>query len=483
MSPLRLFSAAKTQPPTAAASTVTTNGITITHGAPKLSKSPFGLAHKAPPALATTTTNAKTTTHLVPKGLQPKNRNGFFTLALSKMGTAMKTTVLPTLRVLLKNLWDVTCCLFGDFPDPHVAILHQMGHDASVLHGSPPVERPVALFKPDTFRLRPSAAGPPQQRLVNLAEPLRRSGKRVISPLPVNNAVAYFKEFEPKEPLHTRRRGKVTFELGPQVADFLTSDPPNVFSSLPTLPAPKKLLKLPTMMSLAKTPQWHEINFRCYEQLAKRVFESLESNASLLVDDMNSQLGALYRILKNEVLDKVKSNCLIEGDKVSHFTSTMAAIQAHTEGLFTELRCIKDMVQNRANPFLIRSKLNDCLRKADLLELHFRQSVRDLERNAKERRHECLDLLSQECKKLNKMVYRRHFELTESKPELEGSYVKVADRKPYRKTLAEIDRLVPDASEFHLPNQLKRAEKAASEASEFLRSVKEPAEKLYSLLQ
>lgn len=468
----------KTQPLACAISTITANGITVHKGLSKVSKGPFGSHHKSSPLCPVVTTT------VVPKSFQTHPSahfgpsKGLVKRTLSLLRNTAQTTVLPGMLVFLNETWFFIRVFCGDLSDvvPYfVRLADESGHPVD------PAIRPFLLDEEvGTIDSTHSASIQIQRGSLDLSGAATGFTQRTASPYPANYVAAYFES----QGLH-KKSSQVCFANSAAVEEFFELDSP--VSSLPVSTLATSISSRSVKALTDSLPQvtleWKPTNFQCYETLSRQVLESLESNKALLVEELVCQTDSLYRILKREILDKVKSNCLGETQRLADLLSTISNISATAKGLFIDLSCLSDVYRKGKQCSVLLPRVQRCLAQLKMLETYFDQVMKETKSALAERRNKTLAAHIKECQRINKMVFKRHFDLTESHPQLEGSYVKVKSRAAYRKTLAEVNAFLPTATDLYLPKQVRKAERAAQRARKLIRSVKVSANQLLKLCE
>lgn len=471
----------KTQPPACAISTITANGLTVHKGLSKVSKGPFGYHHKALPLRPIVTTS------VVPKGFQthlsahfgpPK---GLVRRTLSSLKNTTQTAVLPGVLVFLNETWFFVRVFCGDLSDvvPYfVRLADEAGRPVD------PAIRPYLLDQevptPDST-LGSTLSIQLQRGSIDLSGAASLFTQRAASPYPANYVAAHLNCQETKNAL-------VRLTSSAAAEDFFKLDLPSCFSTLPAATLATSISSKTISKNLVSclppvTQEWKQTSFRCYEALADQVLKSLESSTALTVDDLVSETGSLYRILKRELLDKVHSNCTAESQRLTELIDSISHISATAKGLFTDLTCIGNVYKKGEQRSVLLPRLKRCLAQLDMLETYFDQVMRETKSALAEKRNKTLAAHIKECQRINKMVFKRHFDLTESRPQFEGSYVKVKSRAAYRKTLSELNSFLASVTDLYLPKQVRRAERKAKKARKLIRSAKASATKLLELCQ
>ncbi|KAF3988597.1 hypothetical protein FT663_03560 [Candidozyma haemuli var. vulneris] len=277
---------------------------------------------------------------------------------------------------------------------------------------------------------------------------------------------------------------KVSIQGTPVVSEYLTIFPANTVEpfSKEASTSHGGVLKQSTVFSEPAKPEWHTVNFPFFEKVALKTFDAIETDTTLSADELVHRLKILYRVLGKEMVEKVKSNFFVGGQKMMDLTTRISSIHAEARASFMELDCINEDYMGGENRSTISTRLDACLKKLDDARTDLSNYKFELSSGFRGCRQASMLADVKECLRISKMVTARHFDLTENVVDSEGAFFGDCGQSAYRSALKVLRKVAPDVDDVFSTDLLFATVEAASKTSRLVRSLKKDAEELKSLL-
>lgn len=433
---------------------------------------------KATSAIATPQATGSKWTPLNPDPFAPPKK-GVFKKAVSLMNSAMPV-VLDKLHAASRNALFVTRAFFGDFPDfvpevienDHYASSSSSSFRSRFLDKLPneiEFTHSFTAFKVDRNR-----------KGVNLHNSLQLAIPRLFKRRPAQRIARFLNTLENQPVSHDAT--KTTFKPTVRLTTYLTEDPANYVPRVCSPDAPGSAVRKPTTFPTQTQQPWQKVNFEFYEKLASKTFDTIEGDTTSSAEELAHRLRTLYRVLESQMVHQVRANFVSGGQKMLSFNSRISRISGHLRALFMELDLINEDYKEGVCSHLIQSRLAEVVEKLRRAKSEVDFFKKDLDAAFGEPRLVQMLAEARECVRISTMVTLRHFDLTENVKDSDGIFFADCGQHSYRRTLTDVERILPVVTDVFLTDHLHVTMRATSRVFLVVDSLIYDAERLQNFL-